>query len=69
MGKRRAVVWLTITSAKRALLSAVAVMPAANVFRAAQATRLPLQKRAAIANRHSAISSQQSAVSFLLSDS
>jgi len=36
----------------------VAAVPAANIFRAAQATRLPLQKRAAIANRHSAISSQ-----------
>jgi hypothetical protein len=30
-------------------------VPAANIFRAAQATRLPLQKRAAIANRKSAI--------------
>ncbi len=30
-------------------------MPAANMLRAAQATRLPLQKRAAINNRKSAI--------------
>jgi hypothetical protein len=53
-----AVVWLTITSAKPALPYVVAAVPAANMLRAAQATRLPLQKRAAIANRHSAISSQ-----------